>query len=79
MDQDHTASESGDLTVNFEALEKIINGSTSKRWSKNLNGGIDRLGRAIEAFRGVSGTELAVDVGTSNTRIHLRGRGIISD
>ncbi len=79
MDQDHTASESGDLIVNFEALEKIINGSASKRWSKNLNGGIDRLGRAIEAFRGVSGTELAVDMGTSNTRLHLRGRGIISD
>ncbi len=65
--------------MEFFILETINSQARLQRWSEKLNVHFDRLGRAIGAFRDRVGIELAVDLGTTNTRMYLRGRGIFVD
>ncbi len=65
--------------MEFYILETINSQPRFQRWSEKLNGHIDKLGRAIVAFRDRVGVELAVDLGTTNTRMFMRGRGMFVD
>lgn len=65
--------------MEFYILGTINSQPRFQRWSEKLNVHIDRFGRAIGAFRDRVGVELAVDLGTTNTRMYTRGRGIFVD
>ena len=65
--------------MEFYILGKTNSQPRIQRWSEKLTVHIDRLGRAIGSFRDRVGPEMAVDLGTTNTRMYLRGRGIFVD
>ena len=53
--------------------------SEQSRWLYHLKGHLRELRRVISAFRSKVGVELAIDMGTSKTRIYMKGKGIIVD
>ena len=65
--------------MEFYILGTINSQTRFQRWSEKLNVHIDKLGRAIGAFRERVGVELAVDLGTTNTRMYMCGRGMFVD
>ncbi|MGC8605049.1 MAG: rod shape-determining protein, partial [Desulfomonilaceae bacterium] len=67
------------FAAEFYILGIITNQARFQRWSEKLNIHFDRLGSAIWALRDRVGAEFAVDLGTTNTRMYMRGRGVFVD